>query len=69
MIDELVTVLVDSLEKFKPIVKAVFMNVHPQVVRSRRANVEPKRCGPNVLLWTGTEADLGDVSHQIDQVA
>ena len=33
--------------------------------RSRRANVKPERCSPNVLLGTGTEADFGYIAHQI----
>ena len=59
------SVLVDELEEIKPIMEAMFVDVHPQVVRSGRANVEPKRCGPNMLLRTRVEANLDNVAHQV----
>ena len=65
MIGKITTIFVDELEKIKPIAKAVFVDVHPQVVRSGRANVEPKRCGPNMLLRTRVEANLDNVAHQV----
>ena len=67
MIGKITTIFVDELEKITPIAKAVFVDVHPQVVRSGRANVEPKRCGPNVLLWTGVEANLEAIGGSISE--
>ena len=36
----------------------------PQIVRSGRTNVEPKGCGPNMLLRTRVEANLDSIVHQ-----
>ena len=65
MIGEVTAIFVDELEEIKPITKAMFVDVHPQFVR----NVEPKRCGPNVLLKTGIYTNLDNVAHQVDQFA
>ena len=51
-----------------PVLKFVVKNLVPKVNRARRANVEPKRCGPNLLLRTNLNSDLHDVVHEVAQL-
>ena len=68
IIDEKSAKLLHHGEKRKPIMKFVIPDLIPEVARARRANLEPKRCGPNLLLRTDVNCDLHDVGHEIAQL-
>ena len=69
VIDEIVTVTVDELEKVEPIMESLVVDVHPQVMRAGWTNVKPKGCSPKVLLRTRVEANLNDIAHQVNQLS
>ena len=51
-----------------PVLKFVFKDLVPKVNRTGRANVKPKRCGPNLFLRTDLNSDLHDVVHEVAQL-
>ena len=67
IINEVSAELVHHGEKGTPVLKFVFKDLVPEVNRTRRANVEPKRCGPNLFLRTNLDSDLHNVVHEVAQ--
>ena len=51
-----------------PVLKFAFKDLVPKVNRTGRANVKPKRCGPNLFLRTDLNSDLHDVVHEVAQL-
>ena len=60
--------LIHHGEKGAPVLKFVFKDLVPKVNRTGRANVKPKRCGPNLFLRTDLNSDLHDVVHEVAQL-
>ena len=67
IINEKPAVFLHHGEEGVPVLKFVVKNFISKVNRARRANVKPKRCGPNLLLRTNLDSDLHDVVHEVAQ--
>ena len=55
VINERSAELIHHGEKGAPVLKFVLKNLVPKVNRTGRANVKPKRCGPNLFLRTKSQ--------------
>ena len=68
IINEVFTEILHHGKEGAPILKFVFKDLVPKVNRTGRANVRPKRCGPNLFLRTDLDSDLHDVVHEVAQL-